>query len=184
VRDENLRLRIVDEAEIEPTLDARIRQGLCVCFPADVGVFGRTRHWHGVRPVFSVIAEADQRVVAHVGVVHRVISVAQTKVVVAGLQNVFVLPEQRGTGLSGRMIAAATQEAGRRRAQYGLLFCVPEIAHVYARCGWRQLRTCRITRVDETGAVVPLSAKNIAMYFPLAEAPFPSGDIHLEGNDW
>ncbi len=38
--------------------------------------------------------------------------------------------------------------------------------------------------IDENGAVVPLPAKNIAMFHPLRRATFPLGTIHLQGDHW
>jgi GNAT superfamily N-acetyltransferase len=179
-----MHLRVVDETQIDAQLDERIRQGLCVCFPPDVAVFRRTRHWHGVPPAFCVIAEAAEQVVAHAAVVDRTIRVGQRSVRVAGLQNVFVLPPYRGQGLSDRVVAIAMEESGRRGFEYGVLFCRTTLERVYARCGWRRLSPRKITRVDESGRDTPLPAKSITMCFPISAEPFPAADIHLEGNDW
>ncbi len=79
---------------------------------------------------------------------------------------------------------AAMSEANRRAVDVGLLYCIPRLHDVYARCGWQRLPETRIIRVDENGTNVPLPDKNIAMFHPLRIRHFPAGIIHLRGNDW
>ena len=178
-----MQLRLIDETEMPPRLDEQIRAGLCVCFPADVAVFRHTRAWHGSPPEFSAVLEDAGRVVAHAGVVKREITVAGAPLLVAGVQNVFVLPEHRGQGLSARVLQAAMAEAGCRGLDCGLLFCVPKLTPIYARCSWHDLGERQVIRVEE-GREVPIPGKNTAMFYPLRVAAFPTGLIHLRGNDW
>ena len=200
---------IVDESSMPPELDAAIRAGLCACFPKDREHFAAGRDWHGSRPAFSAVvqegvsvvasqtrqttasgqttapgADSPAQVIAHAGVVDRVIEAGGVPLRVAGVQNVFVVPARRGTGLVHRVMKAAMAEAARRGLDCGLLFCSPALVKVYARTGWRPLPPAPITRVDAAGRELPLPAGNVAMFFPLARADFPPGDIHLRGNDW
>ena len=190
--------RIVDESSMPPELDAAIRRGLCLSFPKDAEHFRLGRDWHGSGPAYSVVvldavpvvavpvgrqATASPEVVAHAGVVDRVIDAGGVPVRVAGVLNVFVVPSQRGRGLVHRVMSAAMAEAARRGFDCGLLFCVPELQKVYERTGWILLPPAQITRVAE-GRELPLPEGNIAMFLPLARPDFPSGDIHLRGNDW
>lgn len=177
-------LRVIPESEMEPATDRSIRDGLCACFPPDVAVFSKTRAWHGSAPLFSVVVEDDGAVVAHAGVVDRVVKVGEELLRVAGIQNVFVLPAGRGRGLCDRVMEAAMEEAARRGFDAGLLFCVPDLEKVYRRVGWRLLATREAVRVDDDGREIPLPAKNIAMWLPLGRGDFPEGRIHLQGNDW
>jgi GNAT superfamily N-acetyltransferase len=175
--------RVVDESQMPAELDAEIRRGLCVCFPPDVPIFSVGRAWHGSAPVFSVVLDEGLQVLAHVGVVDRTIRVGQTSIRVAGVQNVYVLPEARGRGLARAVMVEAMNEAGRRGFDMGLLFCVPKLEKVYADCGWQSLGPRDVVRVED-GREIPIPAKNIAMFFPLTVAAFPDGLIHLCGNDW
>ncbi len=200
-----MHIRIVNEEDIDARLDAEIRRGLVLCFPSDADVFATTRAWHGSAPSFSAVLEEGGTVVAHLGVVDRIIRVGTQpgacgtgvspvrakdaangpqSIRVAGLQNVCVLSEHRGRGLVDRVLDAAMAEARRRGFDDGLLFCVPELEKVYARCGWRTLPGVPVTRIDDTGREVGLPGRNIAMYYPLARESFPPGPIHLQGNDW
>lgn len=178
------RIRIVPEERMTRALDRGIRAGLCVCCPAHREIFSRTRAWHGSVPTWTVVLEQGSRVIAHAGIVERRIRVARERLSIAGIQNVFVIPEHRGQALSESVVEVAMYEAQNRQLDCGLLFCIPELERFYVRQGWRRLPDVPITRVDETGRECPLPGKNVAMYFPLALETFPIGAVHLQGNDW
>ena len=179
-----MRLKIVPEEQMTPKLDQAIRRGLVICFPEDAEVFSQTRAWHGSAPVWTVVLEHEGEVIAHVGVVERVIRVGARELRVAGVQSVFVLPEFRRRGLTTSLLEKAMQEAEARDLDLGLLFCLPELERVYVRSGWISLGRRPAVRADETGAEVPLPEKNICMFYPLRQLSFPQGPIHLQGNDW
>ena len=175
-----MQITVVDEQQMSPELDLRVRQGLGVAFAVETW---QTRSWHGSFPVYSVVAVEGEDLVAHVGVVDRTVSAAGELVRVAGIQNVFVAPAYRGKGMSDGVMQAAMEEAGRRRFGGGLLFCLPKIQQVYARVGWQSLGERAVLRMDE-GRELPIPDKNIAMYYPLQVPAFPDGTIRLNGNDW
>jgi GNAT superfamily N-acetyltransferase len=179
-----MNLRIVKEEAVTPELDEAIRHGLVVCFPADAESFSHTRAWHGSAPAWSVILDHEGEVIGHVGVVDRVIKVGETALRVAGIQNVFLLPEFRGRGVSTPLMDKAMHEAAAQGFDLGMLFCVPALERVYSRAGWLSLGERETVRIDETGVEVPLPAKNVCLFFPLAHPSFPRGVIHLQGNDW
>ena len=178
-------VRIISEPDMDADTDRAIREGLCVCFPEDAGVFCHTRAWHGSAPEWSVVMEDDAGcVVAHAGVVSRTIEVGGKPLKVAGIQNVFVIPEFRGRGFCDQVMSAAMRQAASGDYDCGLLFCVPALENVYARCGWKSLGDRETVRIDENGSEVPVPGKNIAMFYPLKATGFPAGLIHLRGNDW
>lgn len=180
-----MKLRMIDEDQMEARLDAAIRECLCVCFPPDREVFARTRAWHGVKPNWSVLLEEEGgTLLAHLGVVERAIRVGECQVRVAGIQNVFTMPHYRGRGLSRQLTKAAMEEARRRGLEFGLLFCTPAIGRIYESQGWFYLAPRTILRIDAQGAEIPLPEKNITMFYPLRRIDFPAGTIHLQGNDW
>jgi GNAT superfamily N-acetyltransferase len=180
---EPLEPKIVDEHKMPPGLDAGIRRSLCACFPADVAVFSETRKWHGSGPSFSVVIEDKGEVVAHVGVVDRVVRFGSRPARAAGIQNVFVLPSHRGRNLADAVMRAAQEEARARGFDGGLLFCVPKLEKVYARMGWHVIAN-DVVRVDDDGLEKPIPGKNIGMFFPLRWTQAPPDMIHLGGNDW
>jgi len=175
---------IVNENEISGELDCAIKKALCICFPDDAEFFSGSRAWHGTAPAWSVIMKDNSTVAAHVGIVDRTVKTGKHLLRVAGIQNVFIQPEYRGRGLCEKLMNAAMDEALRRGFDAGLLYCVPRLEKVYAKCGWTLLPGKEIIRINEKGEHVPLPAKNITMYFPLKIKDFPDGDINLQGNDW
>jgi GNAT superfamily N-acetyltransferase len=178
-----MEILVLDEADIPPELDAQIRTDLCLCFPDDAEIYRQTRGWHGAVPAYTVIGREAGRVVAHVGVVDRTITVGGTPLRVAGVESVYVLPEYRGQRRTGSVLVAAIEEANRRQLDCGLLFCLPELAKVYTACGWHALGPRPIIRAED-GQELPLPAKNMALFHPLRVPQFPEGLIHLGGNDW
>ena len=104
-------MRIVDESDIDAFLDEGIRDCLVECFPPDREVFSRTRAWHGSAPAFSVVEEAGGRVLGQVGIVRRRVRAGGREMEVAGVQNVAVRAEARGTGLGPALLGAAMRRA-------------------------------------------------------------------------
>ena len=178
------KITIIKEERISSVLDLKIKEGLRSCFPKSREFFSRSRAWHGAVSAFSVVVEEHDAVVAHVGVVDRVIKAGDSHLRVGGVQNVFVLHDYRGKGISDKIMTVAMDEAGRLGFDAGLLFCLPALAKVYARCGWKLLSEDTIIRVNEEGEEVVLPGENIAMFYPLKIEEFPAGTIHLQGNDW
>lgn len=174
---------IIEESEMPVEIDTSIRKGLCECFTPDAVFFAESRAWHGSSPAFTAVFLDGNAVVAHVGVVDRTISIDGRFLRVAGVQNVFVLPSQRGKQLCGQVMAAAMRESVRRGFDCGLLFCIPELEKVYTGAGWQGLGPRNAIRT-ENGRDIPIPDKNIAMYYPLSLRDFPTGGIRLQGNDW
>jgi GNAT superfamily N-acetyltransferase len=179
-----MKIKIIEENEINPEFDKELRNALCQCFPDDVELFLQSRSWHGSAPAWSAVIIISGSVAAHVGIVDRTIQAGTRQMRVAGIQNVFILPEYRGKGFCEEIMASAMKEAKRRNFEAGLLYCVPQLEKVYARCGWRLLPERKIIRIDENGKHISLPAKNITMLFPLSIKAFPEGPINLQGNDW
>jgi GNAT superfamily N-acetyltransferase len=175
---------VMDEARMPPETDEAIRRSLCAAFPEkEAAFFAYSRAWHGSPPSYSVFLERDRRVVAHAGVVDRVVRIDGTPVRAAGVQNVFVLPESLGGGLSGLVMNAAMREARGRGFDVGMLFCVPQIRKVYSRVGWIDLGEREALRIRDE-ETLPCPGGNVAMFFPLRMPALPGGVIHLHGNDW
>jgi len=177
-------IKILKEDQVDERLDKSIRKGLCVCFPKDEEVFSKSRSWHGTSPTWCVLIEEDSEVLAHVGMVEREIRVGNEQICIAGVQNVFILPNCRDRGFFLQIMKASMKEAGRLRHDFGLLFCVPELERLYALCRWKVLPGRKVRRLDENGQEVDLPSKNVVMYYPLVRSDFPTDDIHLQGNDW
>jgi predicted acetyltransferase len=177
-------LKIIKERDIAPELDQNIREALCRCFPDDIEFFKKNRAWHGSLPEWSIVVLKDNKIIAHVAIVSRNIKIASQEFKIAGIQNVFVLPEYRGQGLCRMIMNSAMQQAKDNGFDVGLLYCVPELGKTYAKCGWLLLAERIILRTDNSGNIIPLPSKNITMFFPLKNKELPEGNIDLQGNDW
>lgn len=176
---------VVNELDVDRDLDEQIRRGLCQCFPENTAIFSNTRAWHGSAPDWSVIMrDPSGRIIAHVGIVDRAIRVGTQSVRVGGIQNVFVLPEFRGQGLSDRVMEQAADVMLQQAMDFGLLFCLSGLVKVYQRTGWKLIEPVEIARIDEHGATLPISDGHVTMYLKLHDHVFPGGPILLQGNDW
>ena len=133
----------------------------------------------GPAMTWSVLAKPDQRVVAHTGILYRVIRVGDVWVPVGGLSNVMTLPEARGRGYARAVVSSAAAFVGVWLwAPFAVVLCAPECAAFYQALGWR-----------ETNA--PISCEQqallnrVAMVLPCqGEADWPSGPIDLCGAPW
>ncbi len=176
-------LVLMDEAAIEPALDADIKTLLMACFPEDRAVFANSRHWHGTAPAFVLVHIGNGRTAGHVGVVLRTVAWGGTPLAAAGIQSLAVAPTQRRTGLSRALMTRAVDEARCRAAACGLLFCVPALERFYASLGWQRLEVPIVMR-DPHGRPAPIPAKNIGMALGLGGHPLPTGPLDLLGRDW
>ncbi len=179
-----MHLRIIDEQRMDHATDHAIKAALVVCFPDAVANFSQTRVWHGSAPAYTVLMESDGTVIAHLGVVQREIRVGDQPVSMAGVQNVCVRPEHRGRGLVDQILNESMLEAHRRHIDLGLLFCVPKLEKVYARCGWRPATPRVIQATRTSGERYQLDDHNILMFHPLRIDQLPPGDIDLIADDW
>ena len=175
--------RVIIEPYIDRRTDQSIRLGLCICFPDDVEFYSKTRGWNQYDPYITAVVERDERVVAHATAIDKSITVGRQVVQVAGIMNVFVLPEYRRQGLATEVARAALVEAERQGFDMGLLFCKSGLEPVYSGAGWKKISDRHITRVVAKREL-PLRKHIISMYYPLKLKILPPGDIHLRGNEW
>lgn len=180
---EQFPLELFEESNISEKLDTAIRQLLCESFPSDASAFSKSRYWHGVAPAYTFILRKNDKVSGHVGVVIRQINIGAVIATIAGIQNLAVSCEFRGSGLSRQLMTAAMDEAARRNIKYGLLFCVQKLEKFYISLGWKTSLTQTMMRGSD-GAPLPLPPKNITMFKELGHESFPQGSIDINGSDW
>ena len=176
---------VVREQDIAPDLDKAIRDLLVECFPADREYYQRQSWWHCV-PAYRVLGrDLSGSIVAHAATVERTVNLGDgnVRIRVAGVQSFCVSQDHRGTGLSKKLMSAAMEEAARLGFDAGLLFCMGELEAVYGRMCWQKLDS-DVYMFDEEGGKIPIPAKNITMFYPLAKRQLPPGDIDLAGTDW
>lgn len=180
-----MRIKLIDEPQIEPGTDAALRDLLAECFPHSARLFSANRHWSGNVPLFTVVATDKTHVVACTVVIDRTIRIGERPVRVAGVGNVCALPAYRGRGVVDRVLLSAMEEAAGRGFEWGLLFCRPEIMKVYERTGWQSCMDRRFVRIDSTtGESVEIPADHGKMVLRIGYRPLPPGDIDLRGDKW
>jgi predicted N-acetyltransferase YhbS len=175
--------RIIIEPHIDRQTDQSIRLGLCICYPDDVDFYSKTRGWNQYDPYITTVVERDNRVVAHAAAIDKSIAVGRRVVRVAGIMNVFVLPEYRRQEFATEVVRAALEEARRQGFDMGLLFCKSGLEPLYSGAGWKIITDRCITRVVGNRELPPCK-QIISMYYPLKLKTLPPGDIHLRGNEW
>lgn len=176
-------IQLFTEDIITESLNTSILKELCKSFPQDRDYFAHNRGWHGSFPKYTLVALHDTRVLGHLAVVERIITVGGKPFLIGGVQNVFVTRDARGAGLSGELLREAVREMSARKYEYGILFCIKELQKVYAAYGWLPVSERKSIR-QENATPHPLPPDNIAMYYPIHTQSFPHGDIDLCGNDW
>ena len=176
-------LRILNESDITPDIDGRIRHTLTLCFPHRADNFKTHRWLDHNSPDFTVVVDRYYTIVAHLAVIERMITVGPSQLRIAGIALVSVHPHHRSQGLSTQILRYALHEAERRNYDMGMLFCQEKVKHVYERHGWREIKDRNFTHIDN-GHWNPLPADRLRMYFPLHMEEFPDGDVNLDGGRW
>ena len=174
---------IIDEHDIDPSLDEAIRVTLTLSFPHRKDTFAEARRWRGNTPLFNAVITDNEIVCGYVAVVDRTIRVGNEKLRVAGVGMVSVAPLYRGRKLIDTALVAAMQEAQKRNFDLGLLFTHRPTNKIYIRNNWIELDNAKITRVEDA-AEIQMPPENIPMFHPLIRKDFPEGDIHLLGDKW
>lgn len=178
-----MRIIIIDEADVNPSLDTAIKKTLVTCFPHNESVFSKTRRWRDNKPVYNVVALDEECVCGHVAVVDRTIRVGEKLLRVAGVGNVCALPEHRKTGLSDVLLKTSMKEAAERNFEFGLLFTNQNIKEFYARNGWVEISHRKFIRIENTDEII-LPDESIKMCCHLVGREFPEGDVQLQGDKW
>ncbi len=179
-----MKYTIIPEKDISPEMDAAVREVLVQCFPHNAEHFSRQRRWRS--PIeWSVVAldETSGAVCGGIAAIERVMSIAGEKLKVAGVGNVCMLPEYRGTGAIDSAMECFIDEAKAHGCDVGLLFCKQALEKVYARMGWRRL-SCSVAVQDENGRNVEMPEDDLIMGMTFNGGEFPSGDIDLMGGTW
>ena len=130
-----------------------------------------------------MLIKSGQRVVAHAGIIYRVIQVDQLRIPVAGIGGVMTLPDWRRRGYARAMLANATAFAGLQLwAPFAVVICPEEDAGFYEHLGW-QVAEAPIW-CEQPGGQVRLEDE-LALYLACqGDAEWPSGSIDLGGTPW
>jgi aminoglycoside 2'-N-acetyltransferase I len=131
--------------------------------------------WH-------VLVLEDDRVVSHVGIVERTVTVEGQPLRVGGIGAVATMPKMQGRGLA----SAAMRHAGEYlrealKVDFGLLVCGPKVEPLYARLGWKMISSPVL--VDQPGGK-KVNLPGVIMILPCVKQDWPEGTIDLCGLPW
>lgn len=179
----DISIEIVDESEMGPELDSRVRELLCTIFPDWSNIFEERRVWHSKPPIYSVVARDGQDVVGHIAVVVRAITTSWNfRYNVASIQGVCVDPEYRSCGLAKLMLTLVLAEARNRGFLYALLYCKESLVPFYHHQGWR-LADDNVVMWNQQD--LPISMRsNCPMFYELGDIPFPEGPLDVHSPGW
>lgn len=175
--------KFINESEISECLESGLKKSLCICFPKDEKVFSKVTYWQSV-PSYRVYLEKDGKVVSHIAVIDRVITVVDEEFRIAGIQSVFVLPEYRGSDICKEMFSHVIKEAQRRGFDFSLLGCMPELEKYYQRFGYKRLTGRQILYTDEGGNDHIIEDNEVIMWRPVCKEEIPTGNVNFNGNKW
>jgi predicted N-acetyltransferase YhbS len=169
---------VLTEEEISPKLDQELVDYLSRIFPEWAEVFAKQRAWHDARPIWTVLAFSDEKVVGHVAVVERTITTDWNwRYKVVSLQGVSVSPDWRNHGIGRKLLKMALDEPRRRGYPFATIFCKEELVPYYESLGWQLPDDSMIMWKDRA---LPIAMRsNCPMYQTLGEIPFPEGPIDV-----
>ena len=168
----------VDEHEAIAALLAR-------SYGSTTDAFTTGRSWAGARPEVRVLGRRDSDVVAHAGLIRRLLWAPDhhESVLVGDVGLVAVDPERQGRRLGAALMETVAATLYSLGLNYGFLTCDSDVRPFYQPSGWTHLaeHPVRSIRVDHAleadrrnGMVLPVLAT-------LAE--WPSGPIERNGQE-
>jgi len=178
-----LPIEIVEENDLQPDEDQQIRELLRLCFPDWSEIFRNHRTWHSTPPIYSVVVREAGQVIGHIAVVVRTITTTWNfRYNVASIQGLCIAPDKRRTGLAGRLLQEALQEAAKRGFLFAILYCKEFLVPYYLSQGWKLADD---SVVMWNSRDLPISMRsNCPMYYELGGVPFPEGPLDVHSPSW
>ena len=130
---------------------------------------------------WRVLARVGGRVVGHVGIIERVVTVDGQPARLGGIGSVATLPERRGHGFA----SAALEEAAvfirdELGVEFGLLVCTEDIVPFYRKLDWEVVEGPTV--FDQPGSKVTFP--DVTMVLSCTGRRWPRGTINLCGLPW
>ncbi len=130
---------------------------------------------------YRVLVKLDGALVSTLGIVVRRVKVGGRPVVVGGVGNVGTLRAYRRQGCARTALDEAIRYMGQDLgAQFGFLFCEPEMEAFYSRLGWQ--RVAAPVQFDQPAGKVTYPKP--AMIRPCGDHTWPEGPVDCCGLPW
>ena len=165
------------DASVDAPLDAQIRGLLTKCFtrPEDV-VFKDRRYFREPYPHRWVIRDAQDTIIAHVGVHEKTAETDGRIFRIGGIAEVCVHPDFRGRGLVKKMLVRVHDWLIQHEFDFAVLF---GDARVYGSSGYVQVNNLVHDNVTATGEIC--TSHSPTMVRQLSNIPWPDGQVYLPG---
>ncbi len=181
---EFMEIKIFTETKIDNNLDEKIRKNLCDCFPSNVEYFSTSRGWNGIPSDITVVGFEEEEPIAHIGVIFRTIDIMHSSYHIFGLQNVYVIPKQRGKHFIDMLFNKLLDYLDEYNHDFGLLFARPKVSHLYTRLGWRKMDNICL-KENWGGEIKKRKLSHDSLYFyPMKVLNPPEGCYFLNGPSW
>ncbi len=153
---------------------------LAKIYPAYEATF-RERSFAYARPEGRIVGYEDQRPIAHLGFLRRMLRLDAGAQLVGDVGLVGVHPDLRGTGLGKQLLVETATQFDRLALPFGFLTCRPAIVPFYASGGWVQI-TDQITRmVNEYGDRETYSGPALVLPIRASIAEWPRTTVIRDG---
>ena len=174
----SLRLEYAREPDVSELLDRELRELISGCFPQPHNAFFRERRYAHELPLHRYMLRGDDaRLLAHLAVHEKRVSIGETELMVGGMAEVCVHESQRGQGHARRLLGEAHRGLRERGIEFALLFGEPEL---YVSSGYLPL-LASIRRFDPAAQSFLTAISRVALCKPLTERAWPDGPIDLRG---
>lgn len=168
-------IKYIADKNVDAKMDRQIRDLLVACFP-DQAVFTRQRFYHEMPPHRWYIMEND-RMIAHVALHDKEITVDDNKIKIGGIAEVAVHPDARGRGYVRLLLNEAHQWLKKNGFVFSMLF---GDKNVYSSSGYQVVESFfRYFKPDKNEWLTEIS--DCAMVANLESKKFPDGLIDLNG---
>jgi predicted N-acetyltransferase YhbS len=143
-------------------------------------IFGDSPAAQYERPGWYVMARANDKLICHVGVLDRTISVGGKPVRIGGIGFVSTAPEWRGLGLAGEAMRRSMALMRDLQMEFGLLFTGDTLPEFYGALGWKSIAA----PTSYTWPEGRISQDGDTMIWPTAGQLWPDGEVDVNGLPW
>ncbi len=167
-------LRVADLTPAEREAVAELGKG-------DLNVHPMLERLKWAAPHWRVLLRRGDEIVSGLGIVEREVVAGERRVKVAGVGDVATLPQWRRRGYAGLVLErAAAFMRDELDAEFGHLFCAPNLVAYYSRFGWVRVEGPAHIEAPWGPEIFPEET----MVLPLRGADWPPGDMDLDGLPW
>jgi len=172
------RFEYVREPDVSEVLDRELRELISGAFSQPHNAFFKERRYAQEMPRHRFLFRAgDGRLIAHLAVHEKVISVGGASVAIGGVAEVCVHESARGRGYVRQLLEHAHRELLESDIGFAFLFGDGDI---YGSSGYRHV-LAPIRRLNHLTNEHETSVRQDALVKPLTEMPWPEGPIDLRG---